>query len=822
MKKLLLLAMTASFALAAQAALPFEKGKTVPRRHAHRAAAAPSLAAETQTLLDEDFAKFSDGSESAPGPEITYENSYHIPEAMTAMPGWTGQGVRPAGGCVSLHPWEDSYGDTRGGYISTPKIMLDGTATLTFRAKAAGSDNALLWVALCDDDYGPGDDSFDLEVSAQWQNFTLTASNGSLEMPSYFQFMAEEGIILIDDVKIEFKRDRIGRPYPLHAINNSPTEFVARWEPVNGAEAYLLTVLCTSAPTDIVTGEIFESFDNLNINDDGKTINTDNPGYPEGWLISVSEKGSQDISAEEGNASSAPLSLMFDAVGDMIESPVTPEPIDNLSFWCKPTAYQDDYGSMSLIRLEIYHSSNDHWESIAQLGYFNFPPEGGIYTLDPNALGNDVTRVRFSYIQKGNVDFYIDDIKLHYTTQGITAPLMDDLRVEGTEYTVSDINPANEYNYFVKAVRDDLISSASYTVWVDGITGLKVETREATDVTETSFTAQWLPLGHATSYTVNAFRVLEAKEDMENVTVLEETFDNINEGTIENPGTDWISPFDFGAKGWAATSWCATQPAWAAGMAGTTGTNIWMGTAGLVYTPVLDLSCYDGKGIQVDGTFVTTVDSFKYDNADEPEGIFAIIMDSSDLTQPIASGLLDTPVQGSNTGTILIENVPADADLSKVVIAFMNKSGLSFFVDHAKISMNVPAGRILSTPLTTASTEETSYGFENLDPKFDHAFSVTASTTHNYENYISMASEMRHVKTSSASVTEINNDQSDKITITSEAGILHIDAPAGIYSEIYTTSGIKAGGGIGSYSLPVAPGIYIVRYPGHAIKTAVR
>ena len=202
--------------------------------------------------------------------------------------------------------------------------------------------------------------------------------------------------------------------------------------------------------------------------------------------------------------------------------------------------------------------------------------------------------------------------------------MLTDLKVEGTEYTVKDIDPRNQYSYFVKAYRDDIVSSASSLIWVDGIAGLQVQTDEASDISPTSFTASWQPLGHASNYSVNVFKVLQPTVDLNNVTIIEESFDNINEGSVDNPGTDWQSPFDFGAKGWAATSWCATQPAWAKGMAGTTGTNVWMGIAGLVYTPVLDLSCYDGKGITVDATFVTTVDSFEYDGTTESEGVFRL------------------------------------------------------------------------------------------------------------------------------------------------------------------------------------------------------
>lgn len=822
MKKCYVLAITASLAILSHAAVPFEKGKTPLSRKltAESALIVPARAAEMQTLVDEDFSKFSDGSEAEPGTEITYENIYYIPASYTSQPGWIGQGVCPAGGCVSLYPWTDSYGDDRGGYISTPKMMLDGTATLTFRAKALTSEGAALWVALCDDDYGPGDDQLDAELTGQWEEFTLIAASGSLDMPSYFQFMAEEGVVLVDDVKIEFRRDRIATPYSLKALNVSPTEFVARWEEVEGADGYLLNVICTTMPESIVSDEMVESFDRIKVNEDGKTIDTSAPGYPDGWHIDVSTNGLQDVSMSAGNFNSAPMSLVFDAVGDVIESPVMPEPIDEVSFWCKPTVYNDNYEYMSHIRVEIYHSLTDVWENVAHLCYYNFMPQGGFYSFPSQVFSNDVTRVRFSYIQKGEVDFFIDDIKIHYTSRGVTAPMITDLEVNDTRYAVKDIDPRNEYTYYVKAFRDDIVSSASYPVWVDGLVGLQPKLSEPTDVTPASFVASWERLGHATDYTVNLFRLVQPSTDLENVTVLEETFDNITEGTVDNPGMDWVSPFDFGAKGWASTSWSATQPAWANGMAGTRGTNYWMGTAGLVYTPVLDLSCYDGKGITVDATFVTTVKDFEYGDAIEPEGVFAIIMNSNDLTTPIASGLLDTPVVGSTSGRIVINNVPEDADLSSVVIAFMNKSGLTFFVDYAKISMNVPAGKTLFTPISVVSTGDTSYRFENLDPQCDHAFSVTASANYNYESYVSDPSEVKIVKTSFSSVPEIAGN--DGVEIATVAGSILVSAADGVVSEVFTPSGLLVARGEGCCNLHVASGIYIVRAGSVTAKVAVK
>ncbi|MDE6359391.1 MAG: hypothetical protein K2L29_07335, partial [Duncaniella sp.] len=111
--------------------------------------------------------------------------------------------------------------------------------------------------------------------------------------------------------------------------------------------------------------------------------------------------------------------------------------------------------------------------------------------------------------------------------------------------------------YSVKASIGDITSAPSPRVWVDGLTGLKVTTKEGTNVTSDSFTANWEALGHADSYKVEAYAMTHATQDIDEVVILEESFDNINEGTTDVPGTSWDSPFDFSSKGWASTGWSA-------------------------------------------------------------------------------------------------------------------------------------------------------------------------------------------------------------------------------------------------------------------------
>lgn len=761
MRQFYLFALAAVCGLQANAALPFQRGITPPPTSQAPASAPALRAPETYVLFEEDFSRFTAGSEDAPAPCITDNGNYRIPESMTAQPGWTGNGVYPAGGCIVLKPWKIDETSTRGGNITTPQALMNGTATLTFRAKKFGTEPAQMWIAVCSDYYGPGEDQDHFPLTDEWQTYTFVATHADLEVNSYIQIMAEQGCAVIDDVKVMFCQDRIKTPQAREAINLSPTAFRASWGEVKGAEGYLLTVECTEQPKVVETGEILEDFEGLNLSDDGKKIDTSNPGYPDGWSIDVSTNGSQDATTDPSEVGSGTKAIFFDAVGDFIETADAPLPLDGLSFYAKPIGEDEtDYFYMSLIKVEIYYSKTDTWDHVANLYYADFGPDGngGVYTLDEQNFTDDVTRIRLSMIQEGTKKFVIDDIKLHYRTRGTVSKLLDDVRVKSTLYDVNDINPANDYVYYVKSYLGDVISEPSYPKWVDGIAGLKVSAYEPYDLTTTSFTAAWEPLGHATDYTISLNRLVAPEENLEDVVVLEENFDGITQGTVENPGTQWNSPKDFSAEGWTKVSWSATQPAWAEGMIGTTGTSPWFGTAGLIFTPTLDLSCYDGNGITVEGSFVTTVSEFEGLDGTENEGIFAMLMNSHTDQQPIAYGYLDTPVAGPNSGTIVISNVPDDAYLPSVIIAFMDKSGQTFFVDDVKITMNVPAGKTLITPLDAIKVQTTEHTLQNLDPTFDYAYTIVGSASRNFYNYTSLPSDMMFAKTSSSAIGEIEAD----------------------------------------------------------------
>lgn len=758
MNKIYMLSLAATLALPAFAAKPFVKGQH-PMAPAAISTSVPSLRSvareiAAKTILSEDFAAFADGSEAAPAPEIAYHNDYYIPADMTSTPGWSGQGVHPAGGAVALMKFKDN----RFGFISTPPQELGGTAIITLRAKNLTSSPSSLWISLCDDEYGAGPDQIDIPLSDEWQTYTFTATFGSLTIPSYFQIQTEKADALVDDIKIDYKRDRIAAPQANYAVNNSPTSFTASWSDI-GAPEYLLSVACTAKAENGVEGTLSENFDGIKVSADGTTIDKANPNYPEGWEIDLSSHGESDVCTTKGDYKSAPLSLHFEAEGDVITSPATPEPICGLKFWVKPDSDLEDPDILSMLCVEIYHSLTGKWENVAQIPYYWMSMDGDFYPFNPEIFGDDTTRVRISMVQKGAITFYVDDVVIDYSTRGVRTMLLEDFPVAGTSYTVDNIVPENEYHYYVKAKDGELTSNPSELIWVDGLQGLKPTALPASDIKVDGFTANWQKMPHADSYEISLSKTINATKDMTDVTLLAEDFEAIN-----SEGTDWQNPFNYAAKGWADTGWCATQPSWREGMAGTSGTS-WLGEAGLVFTPELNLEAIKSHGLHVSANIVTVNDMIR-DSEGKPvldngnpiyEGIFAMVLYSPSDKQATASALVEMPEAGANAFDAVIP-LPADIDLKKVIVAFMSKTGGAFFIDDVRLSADLDAGASISVPFFDTAADKTSMSFSDLDNDVDYSYRVKASASRKLIDYISEFSDPVAVSLDKSAVELLDKD----------------------------------------------------------------
>lgn len=702
----------------------------------------------TLTVIDEDFALFAAGSEEAPHQaDLGTGSGYAIADSYTKAGGWHGRGVWQAGGVCALGTYESDYYGTSYGYISTPEMELYGELTVTFRARRTSdsSTQTLLYLALCDNDEGPVD-SKDIHPSAEWATYTFTTNKGTFTPNNLLQFAAEDGKILIDDIKVTRKRNTIPSPVANAPVNVSPTEFVASWARVAEAKGYLLDVYYKAMPDgEPVEGEVEEHFDGINATADGH-IDTANPNYPEGWTIDLSSAGSQDLATAAGTHLSGKQGLCFDAVGDVVTTPTAPAPLSFASFWVKPSAMADD-AEMSLLGIEVIHGDGST-EHIANLPYYWLSEAGDYYDISPDDLGEDAVAIRLWMEQKGKVNFYVDDFCYGYATQAVNKWLLEGEELADTFRVVSGIDPSNDYYYSVRSKDGGLLSAASNVVWVDGLVGVKPVATAATEVEATAFKANWEALPHAQTYGVNLYKVATTTQAGESVTLLKEDFSLAEGGTMDQPSSPsgWSMTSDLAEEGVTATQWTGIYAVWADGMVGGRAGGDWS-RGGLLATPALLL----GDGGKVDVTV-------KGHHMKAGDTLVVAIMDSPSSLYGIAAIELPGEADGSGdimgTATFGADFVKAYLEKGKTYhVAFMTAYAGAFFLDDVEIRQErLAAGETVHAPTAYASTEDNAHGFHDLEPNTRYAYDVTAFATKDYQNYSSSKSDVVEVALGTTSI----------------------------------------------------------------------
>lgn len=703
----------------------------------------------TITVIDEDFSLFTAGSEDAPATtDLGTGSGYTIDAQYTKAAGWHGRGVWQAGGACALGTYESDYYGTSYGYISTPEMELYGELTVTFRARRTSdsSTQTLLYLALCDNDEGPVD-SKDIYPSAEWTTYTFVTNKGTFNNRNLLQFAAEDGKILLDDIKVTRKRNTIPSPTANSPINMSPTEFVASWQPVAEAKSYLLDVYYKAMPEgEPVEGEMEEHFDGINATTDGK-IDTANPNYPEGWVINLSSAGTQDLGTAEGTHLSGKQSLCFDAVGDVVTSPTAPAPLSFASFWIKPSVMDDDAYDMSLLGIEVIHGDGTT-EHIANLPYYWLSEEGEYYDISSDDLGENAVAIRLWMEQKGKVNFYVDDFSYEYATQAVNTPLLEGEELTDTFRVVSGIDPAKDYYYYVRAKEANLISTASSTIWVDGLVGMKPQGNPATEVEATAFTANWEAIPHAQNYNVDLYKVLTTTQNDEKVQLLKEDFGLAEGGTMENPNSPsgWTMTSNLAEEGVTHTQWTGIYAVWTDGKVGGRAGSDWS-RGGLLATPALPL----GDGGDVDVTVTAH-------NMKAGDTLVVAIMDSPSALYGIAA--IEIPFSKDATDDVTT-TVTFDADFVKTYlekgngyhVAFMTTERGAFFLDEVKVEqVRQAAGETVYAPYGFATTEDNSCRFDNLETDTRYAFCVTAYATKDYQNYQSDQSDAVEVPLGTTSI----------------------------------------------------------------------
>lgn len=478
-------------------------------------------ASTRETLIEEDFSLFTAGSEQSPdGTNLTDPETYMVDPNYTHQPGWNGGHVFQAGGVCYFADWYWAY-------LNTPEFEMTGTVHFYFRARMdASSGQHETTVGLLYDVENPQIiDMATFYMTPEWTTYEFEFFNPEsrdvfIQINAYTEWF-------LDDVTLERNLNFVPAPTAYDATHYTMEGFDANWGEVNTAGDYLLTVFKRDyyGPEQIyVAPEGFEG-----INNDGQWIDYDNPNFPEGWTVKLQAGDNRQVTTD---AHTGNVALCLDAEGDTIILPSTSGRFLASNFWLRVLYLDPD----NVADLEIIGKRNGRWEytGVFYWASYLYQYHGNDWFDDDlisTWLENKYDEIGVAYVGDGGTVWAIDD--WDYTTSQAChiVNVLEDLEIAApaTTYTVTGLDPAVDYYYYLKASNAEYgVSAQSNHISCFGLCPPIVE--EASNIGDGTYTANWQTHPKADAYEIHNYAVFTAEANTPGALVLSETFAQVNNG----------------------------------------------------------------------------------------------------------------------------------------------------------------------------------------------------------------------------------------------------------------------------------------------------
>ena len=705
----------------------------------------PAQEASIITLIDEDFSLLTAGTNDEPdttpltkdgewGEDATDE-SYLMDASLTKDGPWFGLSLRQAGGAIALMGQSD-----QASWLFTPLKDYSGKMKITLRARSLKGTTRLIihfnkggYVNSMPIDGLPQYKMATLK-EGEWTDIEAEVDNNSADLDGNIGFQAIS-TVLIDDVKVTVEGENLVYPPILPLTNLSESGFTAHWQEVRNADDYL-----------------FSLFRKQWTSDDNVIYTTDfNDGQlpTEGFTFELS---SAEPFGNDGPDGSQAIHLYN---GDKITSVPNNARLKNLTFYLRTVGATAEQLQEKQSAIQILVDTKT--VTGGQLGFLNAAAliEGDYLDMEELTGGFSDSYFRIQLIALDMPEgayFVIDDLELETGRSFTYDPVQKDVVVENTEYTVSDLNPAEYYFYTVKShnSKQTVESPLQSVIYLPTPVVL-----DATDITTDSYTAHWESVAKATHYEVRNYFLAEVKKDYPDYPVISEDFSLVTDELTE--ATDPFSPESLGNQdeyfddlGLSEYDWFGRGNTVCQGMVGCDALN--SDNINYIASPEVDLSHNGGR-------YVVKVKAYGR------VGDFLCIYDYNDMVygNPAARGAFEPidPAHAEDTDPGIFEGTLELTGGTISTRLVFTTYGLDFMLDEVSICQDLVAGDIFNQLLgmQTVAAPRTSCVFNQLSLfGIPYYYYTVTALSEDYDYYTQSKQSAYHLVDMTTGINTVSTD----------------------------------------------------------------